>query len=110
MRPRILVDKTSKWFIFKNIIKRFYWSVNLSIFHFFIEINETLYNAFEILFILVYILQIYYIYIQIRFPYIFLAFPEQQKICSGWFLFEAERKSKIAKQDIVGKQSLQQPM
>ena len=49
------------------------------------------------------------IYIEIRFPYIFLALSEQQKIDSGWFLFEAERKAKKAKKDIVENRKLLQP-
>ena len=33
----------------------------------------------------------------------FYAFSEQQKINSGFFLFEAEQKAKKAKMDIAGK-------
>ena len=41
--------------------------------------------------------------------YTFFALSEQQKIESGWFLFEAERKAKKAKKHIVRNQNLQQP-
>ena len=40
--------------------------------------------------------------------YTFFALSEQQKIESGWFLFEAEQKAKKAKKNIVRKQNLQQ--
>ena len=41
--------------------------------------------------------------------YIANAFSEQQKINSGFFLFEAEQKAKKAKKSIAGKRCMHQP-
>ena len=52
-------------------------------------------------------LSIYFTYIDICIQriacYIFIYSSEQQKIESGFFLFEAEQKAKKAKKDIAGK-------
>ena len=46
----------------------------------------------------------------VRFRVILLyAFSEQQKINSGFFLFEAEQKAKKAKKSIAGKRCMHQP-
>ena len=52
-----------------------------------------------------------YIYIPINTfsCYITYAFSEQQKINSGFFLFEAEQKAKKAKKSIAGKRCMHQP-
>ena len=41
--------------------------------------------------------------------YITYAFSEQQKMNSGFFLFEAEQKAKKAKKSIAGKRCMHQP-
>ena len=58
-----------------------------------------------------YIFHIYCIYIPINTfsCYITYAFSEQQKINSGFFLFEAEQKAKKAKKSIAGKRCMHQP-
>ena len=48
--------------------------------------------------------------IMVRFRVILLyVFSEQQKINSGYFLFEAEQKAKKAKKDMAGKHQLHKP-
>ena len=58
-----------------------------------------------------YIFHIYCIYIPINTfsCYITYALSEQQKINSGFFLFEAEQKAKKAKKSIAGKRCMHQP-
>ena len=54
---------------------------------------------------------IYYLYISFR-CYISICFSEQQKINSGYFLFEAEQKAKKTKKfnkDIAQKSNVHQP-
>ena len=48
-----------------------------------------------------------YVYLNIRFLYILYAFSKQQKINSGYFLFEAKQKAKKARKDIAGKRKFQ---
>ena len=62
------------------------------------------------IFALKYIFHIYGIYILLSTCscYITYAFSEQQKINSGFFLFEAEQKAKKAKKNIAGKRCMHQ--
>ena len=50
-----------------------------------------------------------YLFLSVNLCYITYALSEQQKINSGFFLFEAEQKARKAKKCIAGKRCMHQP-
>ena len=98
--PRSFVDKISKWSIFKSSIKCFHKTKQNFICCYWKNICFKIYISYI------------YIYIHIIISFLgiyFYAFPEQQKINIGYFLFQAEQKAEKARKDMVGKCQSHEP-